>query len=205
MGRSISWYVLPRVITHDVSKKLCFNWEFQDDDDVIAEQLIERLVGLSFIERKPGETLVEYFNRRETKNKEQDGLCYDYLHTDKHLDEWCPKCHLFATRVYDSPLIIAKKDIHHSYSNKIWSSKYNVKDLYLGSSNTDFARRFQDDLLIREIDHNDVERASETIAEYGQPMRQSDKEAYKETMDILEFLKPWTLDASVVVIIKDEC
>lgn len=105
---------------------------------------------------------------------------------------------------YDNPLLLAKEDVHNSYSNPIWGSKWNIKDLYLGNSDTDFARRFRDDHLIREIVEDDVDNALESIADLGEPLRRSDKEAHEETMSILNWLKVWTSKDDVIVVMADE-
>jgi F0F1-type ATP synthase beta subunit len=94
--------------------------------------------------------------------------------------------------------------VNHSYSNPIWSSKWNIKDLYIGSANTTFATLFRDDQLIREIMDDDVDNALEFITSLGEPLHKSDKEAYEETKEILDFLKKYTSSKDFIAIIKDE-
>jgi hypothetical protein len=58
--------------------------------------------------------------------------------------------------------------------------------------------------MYRQIESSDVQSARRTIHELGEPFRSSDKEAYEETMEILNFLDTWTQMDDVIVIMEDE-
>lgn len=206
MGKSLNWYVIPKDIIHDQSKQLCFNWEFQDDEEEIEEAVFNQVVDVKDREivKHKDESMVDYFTRKTEHQKHRSRLLYKHLYDDKALPMWCPKCHLFAHGIYNSPLILAHKDVHHSYSNPMLNSKWDVGSFYLGSSLTDFARLFRDDQLVREIDTDNINRALETIKELGEPRRKSDKDACSETIEVLSFLKEWTCKDDVIVLMVDE-
>jgi hypothetical protein len=207
MGRDLVWYVLPKHMTHDKNKKICLDSEFQEDKELMISQLYEKITNESgdFDYKKiENETMTEYFTRKEKFQKQVQNVVYDYMHKDIHRGEWCPKCHMFVCGIYSSELIIKSKDIRHSYSNPIWSSKWNIKSLYLGSSDTNFTNLFSSDNMYRQIEYSDVQYALRTINELGEPLRNSDKEAHEETMEILSFLGTWTQKDDVIVIMEDE-
>jgi hypothetical protein len=209
MGRDLSWYVIPKNIEHDKTKKICLNYEFQGDEEDVRAEVYEKVTGESPMfdyKTHDGETGKEYFKRKQAFYDNVNKVAYEYINDfdKKHMDEWCPKCHMFANGLYDTPTVLAKDDIHHSYSSLYWRSKWNIKDLYLGSSETEFVRLFRDDYYYREITAEDVERALEIIEDLGVPKRNSDIEACEETMSILNFLKKWTQQDDVIVIMEDE-
>lgn len=196
MGRDLHWYVIHKKIDHEIDKPLCFNWEFQPDEDEINDEIYNKVNPCPEEDKKIN--FKEYY-------KKKCNLILDYKY-DKNTEKFCNKCRMYACGgFYDSPFVVANKHIGHSYSNPIWSSRWNVKDLYMGNNNTDFVRRFSDDKLYREIFKYDIDQAYDSIEELGDPLRTSDKEAKEETMHILDFLKKWTETDEYFVIIEDEC
>ena len=188
MGRSLNFYIVPKNIPHDTTKQLCFSWEFQDDEDVVDNAICHKLMQDNILDTA-------------TKNK----LLHDNLYRyDIDIGHWCPKCFMFANGLYSSPVLLASESCSHSYSNPIWNSKWNIKDLWLGSCNSPFVNLFRDDYLYREICSEDIRIAFETIAELGEPLRMSDKEACEETLRVLNFLREWTSNENVYVILEDE-
>jgi hypothetical protein len=194
-------------MTHDKNKKICLDYEFQEDEELLMSQVYEKITNESGVfdyKTIDDETDIEYFRRKKKFEELVEKVVYGYMHKDIHRDAWCPKCHMFVCGIYSSELIIKSKDIHHSYSNPIWSSKWNIQSLYLGSSNTNFTNLFRSDNMYRQIESSDVQYARRTINELGEPFRSSDKEAHEETMEILSFLDTWTQMDDVIVIMEDE-
>lgn len=207
MGRDLHWYVLPKNIEHQPDKQLCFNYEFEKDEDEIEREVYEKVTGKSSepdLEKKEGETLMEYTRRLNQHKKDVQCTAWRVINNDENQYDWCPKCHLFAQGIYNNPLIIAQEHIGHSYSSPYWTSKWNIKDMYIGSSEGEFLRLFGLDKYYRQIDTYDVERAMEHITDLGEPLRTSDKEACEETMRVLTFLDKWTERDDVIVIMEDE-
>ena len=209
MGRDLNWYVLPKNIEHQPEKLLCFNYEFQKDENEIEKDVSDKLLGETSSEydwhRLDGESGIEFIRRINQLKKERRSMVWDCINNYDGNHDWCAKCHLFARGVYDSPLVIAQEHIGHSYSSPYWSSNWNIKDMYIGSSNGEFVRLFNPDILYREIDNEDVRDAIEQVSDLGEPLRTSDKEAYEETMRVLNFLDEWTQKEDVYVIMEDEC
>lgn len=209
MGRDLNWYVLPKNIEHQSDKLLCFNYEFQKDECDIENDVSEKLLGETSSDyewhRLDGESGIEFVRRLNKFKKERLRMVWDCINNYEGQHDWCPKCHLFARGVYDSPLVIANEHIGHSFSSPYWWSKWNIKDMYIGSSNTYFVGLFNPNILYREIDNDDVCNAMEQISDLGEPLRTSDKEACEETMRVLNFLDKWTKCDDVIVIVEDEC
>ena len=205
MGRSLDWYIVPRECAHDATKKFCFGWEFQDDEKVIEDQVLERVGASRDVWPQDFPSLDEYYKQRKVQQAEKNSLLYKYLwdYDSEHNKDWCPKCKTFARGLYGSPIVLAHHHVNHSYSNPVWQSRWNLKDMYLGSE-SEYTRLFRDEKYYREIDSYDVEKALETIADLGKPFRKSDIETYNETMDVLDFCKKWTQDETVRVIMEDE-
>lgn len=178
MGRDLHWYVIPKHIRHEPSKLLCFNWEFQPDQYEIIND----------IETKTGKNM------------------FDYIYSSEYCKEWCPKCHMFACGLYDSPLVVAHHHIGHSYSNPIWSSRWNIHRLVLGDSDTPFAQLFRDDMMYREITPANLACTKRLITYInGEPLRTSDIEAYNEAKEVIDFLECWTVKSDQYhVIMRDE-
>lgn len=209
MGRHLSWYVVPKNIEHDQTKRICLEYEFQGDEEDIKAEVYEKVTGESSLfdyTSQEGETTSDFCKRKRDFDYSICNVAYEYIndYDEKHKDEWCPKCHMFANGLYGTSVILAEDNIQHSYSSLYWRSKWNIKDMYLGSSETEFVRLFRDDYYYREITAEDVERALEIIEDLGVPKRNSDIEAYNETMSILNFLKKWTKREDVLVVMEDE-
>lgn len=188
MGRSLNFYIVPKNIPHDTSKQLCFSWDFQNDEHEIETDICWKLMPNVILDKATRYTLL-------LEN------VYGY---DIDTSHWCPKCLMFANGLHSSSVLMASESCSHSYSNPIWNSKWNIKDLWLGSSNSPFVNLFLDEYLYREIDGNDVRIAFDTIKDLGEPLRMSDKEACEETLRVLNFLQKWTSNENVHVILEDE-
>ena len=111
---------------------------------------------------------------------------------------------MYVDGLYDNSLVIASNNISHSYSNPIWNSDWNIKDLYLGSGTTDFVRRFSKDHMYREISKRDIQNAIVYIEQLGNAIRKSDVEAKNETQEVLEFIQQYINDDNVIIIMEDE-
>jgi hypothetical protein len=207
MGRDLHWYVIPKKIEHDKTKQICLDYEFQGDEQDIKYEVYEKITNESPLfdyERREGESHKEYYERKKAFEDNVDNVNYDYKYEKKHRDKWCPKCHTFVKGLYDSVALLDDTDIHHSYSSLYWGSKWNIKDMYLGLSDTEFINLFRNDNMYREVTQDDVKYAYETIKRLGTPLRKSDIEACEETMSILNFLDKWTKNDDVYVIMEDE-
>lgn len=200
MGRDLCWYVLPVNIEHDTTKPMCLGWDFQHDEDDVKYEIYEKVCVMEG--REPDFNNVSMYRR----NSEFNNIVYEYQYGDKSDDAsvWCPKCKMFANGIYDSSLVVDSCHVQHSYSNPIWNSDWNVKDLYLGSSMSAFVKRFCNHRLYREVTSDDVDAAYIKLERLGEPLRKSDKEAHNETLSVLEFLKRWTSQPDYVVIMHDE-
>ena len=212
MGRSMNWYVIPKETLHDNTKHFCFNWEFQPDEEDVDEEVYYRAISSDKVDdvnenedRK--NDLVSYFKKKKQEQEKRSKVLYENMYnTDNDLkSKWCPKCFMFAEGLHSSELLVAEEDVNHSYGNPIWDSLWNIKDLWIGSSDTPFVRKFRNDTMYREITREDVSIALGTINDLGEPMRNSDKQACEETLHILNFLKKWTDKDDTIVILEDEC
>lgn len=204
MGRSLNFYALPCKMEHDTSKKLCFNWDFQDDEEIMRDDIYERVKDPN--DKDDLSSGMGYFKNLTKQEEKKCEVLYNYMYTDNaEKSHWCPVCYLYASGIYGSSLIIAEESVNHSYSNPIWNSRWNIKDQWIGSSNTSFVRKFRDDSMYREVTAHDIEIALERLDELGTPLRQSDKEACEETTRVLQFLKHWTEKDDIIVILEDEC
>lgn len=208
MGRDLHWYVIPKNIEHQSYKHLCFHYEFQKDENEIEHDVYEKVTGSSSefdYKSLEGETHIDYLRRWKEHKNNFKRTVWDCIHNDNGEHDWCEKCHMFVAGIHNNPLVIACEHIGHSYSSPYWSSKWNIKDMYIGSSNTEFVGLFNPDILYREIDNDDVSNAMEQISDLGEPLRTSDKDACEETMRVLNFLDKWTKCDDVIVIVEDEC
>jgi hypothetical protein len=195
-------------MVHETSKSMCLQFEFQGDKEDIENDILTKALGEDYdfdYIRNEEETLTDYCRRKTAYNEYIRNVQYDYMWGDEKKDCWCAKCLLFARGFYDNPLVVGHQHIHHSYSNPYWESDWNIKSMYLGSSFTPFIKLFRNDNMYREITKNDIDSALEHIEQLGKPLRNSDKEAYEETMEVLGFLQTWSNDESVYMIMEDEC
>lgn len=209
MGRSLNWYILPKNIEHDKSKQLCLDIEYQPekDDCEIRHKLYNiinpdaKKIDDRYIDT---DTFKKWIEESRLRDEEEKKLERHYLYSDDKKNCWCPMCLMYINGLYDTSLVIDSFNISHSYSNPIWGSDWNVKNLYMGDSTTDFVRCFDNDQMYREISKDDVERAFKTIENTGKAIRVSDREAKEETLQVLEFLKKYMEDDNVRMIISDE-
>lgn len=67
MGRDLSWYVVPKNIEHDKTKKLCLDYEFQGDEEDVKAEVYEKVTGESPLfdyKYNENETHKEYYERK---------------------------------------------------------------------------------------------------------------------------------------------
>lgn len=207
MGRDLEWYVVPKNMQHDKTKQVCLDYEFQGDEEDVKYELYEKIINESPLfdhKRYDGEPDNEYYRRWKAFDENLISVNYEYKYDDKHRDKWCPKCHMFTNGPNNCVALLDSKNIHHSYSSLYWGSKWNIKDMYLGSSETEFINLFRNDNMFREVSQEDVLYAIESIKKLGTPLRNSDIEACEETMNVLSFLDKWTKRDDVYVIMEDE-
>ena len=198
MGRHIDLYIIPKDIPHDANKPMCLELECEPETYEIEELIYSKLRPENSKKRLAG---IDFMSHQ----KEMKALTERYMWGKKSgHDVWCPTCRLYAHGFYDSPLVMKNFSVSHSYRNPIVGSVWNIKDLYLGKSSTDFARRFNPDKMIREISASDVEEAFEKIERLGTPHRTTDKDAKEEALDMLEFLMAFKDDPDVRMIISDD-
>lgn len=179
MGRDLHWFIIQRDnIVHDDTKNLCFGWDFQPDESEVITEVVEK-VGIN--------------------------ESYNVLYKNDKNSDWCPKCHMFANGLFDSPLVEDRYHVGHCYTNPIWRSSWNVRQNLLGSFTTPFAILFRPGFMYREVVQEDINNAKFSMRMRGDPLRTSDKEARDETHEILDFLEPWTSHPDkYIVICRDE-
>ena len=104
---------------------------------------------------------------------------------------WCKRCRLFSGAWVSGMSAVAKDAMHvsHSYGNPIWSSRFCVRNLWLGGGDTDLAARFGGPL--REVRAHEVDAAREDLRRLGEPRRESDREALAEAEEALSFCERW--------------
>jgi hypothetical protein len=193
MGRSLSWYVVKLPKEHDKTQPICLDLEFEPEkDDFDTKFRLYQIVCPEIVDVP--ENLAQY--------KEMSKVWHTYKYNKK--DQWCQKCLFYNSGIYGSDCIIDSIDIHHSYSNKIWWSEWNVRDMYLGSDRTDLMRRFSSEHLYREVLDVDIMDAYQKLERLGDPIRKSDVEAKEETIQVLEFLKQYMDRDDVCLIMQDE-
>lgn len=208
MGRDLYWYVLPRAIEHETSKELCFQYEYEEDENVVISHVYEKVTGecsdFDFTQQE-GESRAQFFERMKQHKNKVDTIAYEYKWDDEHKDKWCAKCSMFANGIFQNRIIIDKAHIGHSYSSPYWASSWSIRNFVLGTSQSKFVSLFKNDHMYSEVTQYYVQWAKEQLEELGDPLRQSDKEAYEETMIVINFLDKWTRNADVIVIMDDEC
>jgi hypothetical protein len=208
MGRDLHWYVIPKDIQHDKTKQICLEYEFQGDEDDVNCELYKKVTNESALfdcNKRDGELSKEYYDRKKAFEDNVIHVNCDYKYDEQHRNKWCHKCHMFVTGLYNSVALLDSEGIQHSYSSLYWKSKWNIREMHLGSSDTEFVNLFRNDNLYRvQVGHDDVVYAFEAIKRLGTPLRRSDVEACEETMNILNFLENWTKNDDVYVIMEDE-
>jgi hypothetical protein len=205
MGRSLHWYVVPKILDHDKSK-ICIDVEFEPErDDTEIEHRVYKVLN-------PDSQEIEanaYPSFREwiAATQERERIVKQTFEECTQNDRLCPKCRFYKEGfLFESPIVVASKHVSHSYSNPIWASDWNIKNMWMGSSTTDFVRRFSSERMYREISKRDVEQTYEKIERdfLGKAIRTSDVEAKTETEDVLKFLRQYMEDDNVLMIIEDE-
>jgi hypothetical protein len=209
MGRTIDFYVVKKELAHDKSKSLCFDLEFEPDTWDLENKLAVHEYGESILDVTSGcaiedsGSLIKKTNKLFTLKRDlYVQYVYDWHGNHAHL--WCPKCKLFAQGFYKSEYVVDSYTVSHSYSNPIWYSKFNIKDLCIGKSNTEFVNLFEDHHFYREIDKYEIKMARRHIESLGEPLRYKDQDAHLETMEVLAFLDKWVDNPDVRLIIRDD-
>lgn len=207
MGRDLYWYVLPKNIEHDTSKQLCFNYEYQKDECEVISEVYEKNTGKCSkfdYEDIGGENGLSFLQRMKDFENEVNSTAYQVMFDEKHKDSWCPKCYLFANGIFSSDLVREQIHISHSYSSPYWASAWNIQSLFLGTSYSKFVGLFRNDSMYREVTRYHIQIAKGQLEELGEPLRTSDKIAFEETMEVIEFLDKWTQEKNFIVIMEDE-
>lgn len=205
MGRYLSWYIIPKQIDHDATKEICFKLESEPDQEDIEDLIYEHVHGKK--EMQEHNTLprsVEWFKKNNELRKSKLALSVEYRDNKSHKHKWCPKCLMFVNGLYDSPLVIAKKHISHSYSNPILDSEYDIKRMYMGSANTPFILLFSEEKMYREITKDDIDFAYEELGNMGNCDKEGDIEAKEEAHCVLDFLSLYADDTNLRMIIDDD-
>lgn len=213
MGRTLEFYVLKKHMEHDTTREICLNLECEPDDYDLKELLYIHEYGDDDCVNCVGDEkkFTNYLKKTPEEHKEirkkKDDLIIKYVcgSDEEELNRiWCPKCKIFTQGFYKSHYAIDMRSVSHSYSNPIWESKFNIQNIYLGCFHTDFVKLFRDDKCYRETCKEDIERSYRYIHQYGEPEDEVDKEAYEETLEILDFFKSWSDRNDVILIVEDE-
>lgn len=189
MGKALNWYIIDKTVLHtrihthtqDKNKDLhCFNWDCEPEKDTKYEEMFEIL-----------------------KNNINDRFTWlNYLKVESKLDKICPVCLWYYEHYHEKlKIVLDNRTIGHSYSNPILGSDWFIDNLYLGKDCRDYDREHGS---VRTIDIIDIEYVYIKLNDLGIPKRESDKEAYEETLDILEWTKTWLEDPNVSIIFFGE-
>lgn len=198
MGRDLLWYVLPKPLpAHDTTKKYCFGYEYEPENP--KESFVEKIGTPDSV--YDGGDLSEIAKRLRAHQKAIEKTYYESWDAP---EEWCPVCLMYSRSMFENVMVLASHHVRHSYGNPVWSSRWNVKDTWMGDSDSQFCRRFSRDRLYREISASDVARARRDLEDLGDPIRDSDREARAETMEVLDFLDEWVHRDDAIVIFQDE-
>lgn len=92
----------------------------------------------------------------------------------------------------------------NSYSSPYWGLSWSIRNFLLCTSQSRFVSLFKNDHMYSEVTQHYIQWAKGQLQELGDPLRQSDKEAYEETMNVIDFLNKWTQQEDVIVIMDDE-
>ncbi len=208
MGRDLYWYVLPRTIEHDTSKELCFQYEYEEDESVVISNIYEKVTGecseFDYTQQE-GESRAQFVERMKQHKNKVETIAYAYKWDNEYKGKWCSKCSMFVNGVFQQDILIDEAHIGHSYSSPYWRSSWSIRNFVLGTSPKRLVSRFKNDHMYSEVTQYYVQWAKDQLKELGVPLRQSDKEAYEETMTVINFLDKWTQNEDVIVIIHNEC
>ena len=213
MGRSLTFYVSKIEDNHKKTEgKYCFEVECYGDHKKMTEIREELYEDEKLYPKSLGEELEEFYELNpdcdlKTKYKAQREIFKRYHEVIdkcfKNKDLWCSKCFRNINGLFES-LVIDSMDISHPYSNNIWWSKWNVKELYLGSE-TYYTKTLGHDYNYREITKEDIQEAYKKTDGLGNiGMLCYDIEAKDECLRVLDFLSKYADDNSVRMIIEEE-
>ena len=92
----MNFYVIPKDTTHDKTKSLCFEWEFQPDEEDVEDSVYERIVKNS--------------NSESNYEQSRRDVLYENLYDEKlNGEKWCPKCYMYAEGFFSSSLQSAEQ------------------------------------------------------------------------------------------------
>ena len=213
MGRTLEFYVLKKHMEHDITRQICLNLECEPDDYDLKELLYTHEYGDDDCVNCAGDEkkFTNYLKKTPEEHKEirkkKDDLIVKYIcgSDEEELNKiWCPKCKVFTQDFYKSEYVLDMRVVSHSYSNIDWESRFNIRNLYVGSFHTEFVKLFRGDRCYRETCKDDIERTYRYLDMLGEPKTKSDIEAYEESIDILNFFKLWYDRDDVRLIVCDE-
>ena len=207
MGRSLTFYAVPPLASIDHTQDstlVCMSYEYEPEPNSITFDLQECII----TKVKEGTSIFGGHKiPEELKPNEDNWRTMKQFTSTLEADEkaWCSKCNLFMHGLFAVPFCLDTLGISHAYSNPVWSSDWNVKGLYLGTSKTELCRRFSGDRLYREIFADDILSAAERLENEGKPIRDSDKEARTESEKVLQWCDMWLRKSEPLhVIVEDE-
>lgn len=177
MARKLSWYAMPRNVTHDDNAKLCFDWENEVDHCEMQDEIEAKLEQLNISSR---DTMFEFTKGRL-----------------KHMV--CPKCLLFAAGLNKSCFIKAIHTTSHSYISPMWDSPYCISNIFKGDWSTDFIRRFNRERIYYECLPENINKAYHNLRMLGIPLNVLDRSAYDESVEALAFIKHWLHKGMMVI------
>ena len=127
---------------------------------------------------------------------------------DYEVEKCCAKCLLFLGDLRLSPLVTAFTHVGYSYSNPLWTSKWNIYNI-LSKSKTEFTQQFKANPLLFEITLDDLVNTETKLKAMGEPSGPGeagryDTEAYEESMRVLAFIRSSLDQAGVRVLYKGE-
>lgn len=200
MGRSLNLYAIPDTITHDTSKPICMQWDYERTHDEAKSELHGFL--------KADET---YANSREELDdidntwKDNQVKSWDKNYNTVHNQHWCPWCAVFASEgLFESSVLKDSTSFNHSYSNPIWRSDWHFYNMYPGASHTDIVNRFSNERMYRQVFPEDIDRLKVGIRSSGSAYCTADREALEETNMFIEFCEKWLGEPNTAVIYESE-
>ena len=208
MGRSLSWYIIYCNIEHDKTKQVCLDFEFEpEQDDFELKEKFSELVNPDFKKYD----FDNDDNNCCTNNGMKAKKISEYYkeinlnwNSIKYNDIICPKCLMYKSGWFNKNVVIDSIGVSHSYSNPIWDSDWSISDIHMCSSKSNFIRRFSKKHMYAEVSDKDIEYAFRTLESLGEPIRHSDREAYDETIKVLDFLKKYSNRDDVYIIFQND-
>jgi hypothetical protein len=173
MGGDIDLYIVNTNVQHD-PELICPGWNKSECREIMKEELYQHAF--------PSAVFMDVYKNRERY--------WNETVTKATTCKWCPKCALFAYDFEESPHLVAHHNIHHSYSNDIWMSRYFIKYLGIGSSNTEFEfeEEYRRGYTVYEWT---LEHVTEALDKLKSPQDENEVDicAYEESVNILQFAK----------------